>query len=214
MSSINPRSIIVVAIIEECLITLNKPPAASSQSSAFKNSPSSFDTSPRSCACLSDISLSRLSCPTAFSVTARASGSEIESAFVSSAGRRRGRNGPASSGLSTSLLMLSMITADWRFVAVVFSRNPRSSSGTTIARAGDSTLCTNVTPAILCMISGTSFGLVIACRILSVMCSISLFPITFMDVSIASLDAFLICFLVSHIHAVTSGTINGSALPN
>mmetsp|Transcript_6840 Transcript_6840/g.8527 ORF Transcript_6840/g.8527 Transcript_6840/m.8527 type:complete len:213 (+) Transcript_6840:2565-3203(+) len=64
------------------------------------------------------------------------------------------------------------------------------------------------------MISGTSFGLVIAVIILSVMCSISLFPITSHAAFIASVAAALTCFFVSHIHAVTSGTISGRALPS
>mmetsp|Transcript_26740 Transcript_26740/g.39616 ORF Transcript_26740/g.39616 Transcript_26740/m.39616 type:complete len:237 (-) Transcript_26740:56-766(-) len=83
-----------------------------------------------------------------------------------------------------------------------------------MARAGHSTLCTKVTPAIWCMISGTSLGLVIAVIILPVMCSISLFPITSHAVFIASVAATLTCFLVSHIQAVTSGTISGSAFPS
>mmetsp|Transcript_25308 Transcript_25308/g.45839 ORF Transcript_25308/g.45839 Transcript_25308/m.45839 type:complete len:240 (-) Transcript_25308:16-735(-) len=83
-----------------------------------------------------------------------------------------------------------------------------------MARAGDSTLWTKVTPAIWCMISGTSFGLVIAVIILLVMCSISLFPMTSHAPVMASDAAFLICFLVSHIHAVTSGTISGRAIPS
>mmetsp|Transcript_17732 Transcript_17732/g.24956 ORF Transcript_17732/g.24956 Transcript_17732/m.24956 type:complete len:234 (+) Transcript_17732:2565-3266(+) len=83
-----------------------------------------------------------------------------------------------------------------------------------MASAGDSTLWTKVTPAILCMISGTSLGLVIAIRILSVMCSISLFPITVRDPFMAAIPAALTCFLVSHMQAVTSGTISGRAFPS
>ena len=49
--------------------------------------------------------------------------------------------------------MLSMMTHDWRRVAVRRERRPRVSNGTTMAKAGDCTDCTNVTPASLCMIS-------------------------------------------------------------
>jgi len=64
------------------------------------------------------------------------------------------------------------------------------------------------------MISGTSLGLVIAVRIFSVMCSMSLFPMTLRASLIASVAAVLICFLVSHMHAVTSGTTSGREYPS
>mmetsp|Transcript_27530 Transcript_27530/g.56393 ORF Transcript_27530/g.56393 Transcript_27530/m.56393 type:complete len:217 (+) Transcript_27530:2767-3417(+) len=64
------------------------------------------------------------------------------------------------------------------------------------------------------MISGTSLGLEIAVRILPVMCSISLLPMTSHAPFMAAAAAVLTCFLVSHIQAVTSGTISGSALPS
>mmetsp|Transcript_22396 Transcript_22396/g.40387 ORF Transcript_22396/g.40387 Transcript_22396/m.40387 type:complete len:254 (-) Transcript_22396:6-767(-) len=83
-----------------------------------------------------------------------------------------------------------------------------------MAKAGDSTLCTKVTPAISCMISGTSLGLVIAVKIFSVMCSMSLLPMTLSASRMASVAAFLTCFLVSHMHAVISGTTSGRALPS
>mmetsp|Transcript_43867 Transcript_43867/g.93291 ORF Transcript_43867/g.93291 Transcript_43867/m.93291 type:complete len:205 (+) Transcript_43867:2695-3309(+) len=51
-----------------------------------------------------------------------------------------------------------------------------------------------------------------AVKIFSVMCSMSLLPMTFSASLIASDAAFLICFLVSHMHAVISGTSSGSAL--
>jgi hypothetical protein len=83
-----------------------------------------------------------------------------------------------------------------------------------MAKAGDSTDWTKVTPAILCMISGTSLGLVIAVKILPVMCSISLLPMTSNADFMVSVEAFLTCFLVSHIHAVTSGTMRGRESAN
>mmetsp|Transcript_7922 Transcript_7922/g.14278 ORF Transcript_7922/g.14278 Transcript_7922/m.14278 type:complete len:234 (+) Transcript_7922:2544-3245(+) len=83
-----------------------------------------------------------------------------------------------------------------------------------MAKAGDSTDCTKVTPAISCMISGTSLGLVMAVKIFSVMCSISLLPMTLHASRMASVAAFLICFFVSHMHAVISGTRIGRALPS
>mmetsp|Transcript_11856 Transcript_11856/g.17107 ORF Transcript_11856/g.17107 Transcript_11856/m.17107 type:complete len:210 (-) Transcript_11856:229-858(-) len=95
-----------------------------------------------------------------------------------------------------------------------FSRRPRRSKGTTMARAGRSTDCTNVTPAMACIISGTSLGLVMAVKIFAVMCSISLFPITSREDFIANVAASLTCFFVSHMQAVTSGTISGRAFPS
>mmetsp|Transcript_18464 Transcript_18464/g.23970 ORF Transcript_18464/g.23970 Transcript_18464/m.23970 type:complete len:229 (+) Transcript_18464:3292-3978(+) len=83
-----------------------------------------------------------------------------------------------------------------------------------MARAGLSTLCTKVTPAILCIISGTSFGLVMATKMFAVMCSMSLFPITSRAAVIAAVAAVFTCFLVSHMQAVTSGTISGRASLN
>mmetsp|Transcript_3609 Transcript_3609/g.5390 ORF Transcript_3609/g.5390 Transcript_3609/m.5390 type:complete len:217 (+) Transcript_3609:2591-3241(+) len=64
------------------------------------------------------------------------------------------------------------------------------------------------------MISGTSFGLVMATIILPVICSISLFPITSQADFMAFVAAAFTCFLVSHIQAVTSGTISGRAFPS
>mmetsp|Transcript_10425 Transcript_10425/g.22097 ORF Transcript_10425/g.22097 Transcript_10425/m.22097 type:complete len:243 (-) Transcript_10425:44-772(-) len=83
-----------------------------------------------------------------------------------------------------------------------------------MARAGLSTLWTKVTPAISCMISGTSLGLVMAVMILAFMCSMSLLPITSQADLMASVEAVLTCFLVSHMQAVTSGTISGRAMPS
>mmetsp|Transcript_1442 Transcript_1442/g.2065 ORF Transcript_1442/g.2065 Transcript_1442/m.2065 type:complete len:263 (+) Transcript_1442:2055-2843(+) len=214
ISSMKPRSIIHVAMTEACAIAISRAGDTSSMARPFLNSSVSLEVSPRTDICLSARPLRRWSCETALSVTSRASGSAMEEAFVSRAGRRSGRKGAASIGLSTSLDMLSIITADWRLVAVAFSRSPRRSKGTTIASAGLSTDWTKVTPAISCMISGTSFGLVIAVRILSVMCSMSLFPITSMADFIAAVEACFTCFLVSHMHAVSSGTTSGSAFPS
>mmetsp|Transcript_56231 Transcript_56231/g.168357 ORF Transcript_56231/g.168357 Transcript_56231/m.168357 type:complete len:222 (-) Transcript_56231:171-836(-) len=64
------------------------------------------------------------------------------------------------------------------------------------------------------MISGTSLGLVMALTMCSVMCSMSLFPMTSQAPRMAAVAAVLTCFLVSHIHAVTSGTTKGRALPS
>mmetsp|Transcript_12841 Transcript_12841/g.28510 ORF Transcript_12841/g.28510 Transcript_12841/m.28510 type:complete len:221 (+) Transcript_12841:488-1150(+) len=107
-----------------------------------------------------------------------ASGSLMASAAKARAGLRVGRKGSASKGSSTSLDILSMMTADWRRVAVTLDLSPLIRSGTTIARAGDCTDCTNVTPAKACIISGTSSGLEMDRTILSVMCSMSRLPIT------------------------------------
>mmetsp|Transcript_22520 Transcript_22520/g.49065 ORF Transcript_22520/g.49065 Transcript_22520/m.49065 type:complete len:234 (+) Transcript_22520:2172-2873(+) len=200
-----------VAMVEAYATTMAIPP--SSPNSCLKVD-STLEISPRTDICLSARPLRRFNWATARSVTSRASGSEILAAFCSKAGKRRGRKGAASSGLSTSLLMLLIMTADWRLVAICFSRKPRNNKGTTMARAGDSTVWTNVTPAILCMISGTSFGSVMATRIFSVMCSISRLPTTSRAAFMASLAASFTCFLVSHIHAVTSGTTSGRASPS
>mmetsp|Transcript_13611 Transcript_13611/g.28536 ORF Transcript_13611/g.28536 Transcript_13611/m.28536 type:complete len:224 (+) Transcript_13611:2578-3249(+) len=64
------------------------------------------------------------------------------------------------------------------------------------------------------MISGTSLGLVIAVKILPVMCSISRLPITSSAPFMVSVEAFLTCFFVSHIQAVTSGTTRGRESAN
>mmetsp|Transcript_20126 Transcript_20126/g.46152 ORF Transcript_20126/g.46152 Transcript_20126/m.46152 type:complete len:409 (+) Transcript_20126:2046-3272(+) len=211
-SSMNCRSIMQVATTAAWPMQAARP--CWSPAKCFLNSDSSLVGSPRTLTALSARPLRRLSCSTAFSVTPRASGSAMLLAFVSSAGSRRGRKGAASMGLSTSLDMLLMMTADWRLVAICFSLSPRRRRGTTMARAGDSTDCTKVTPAISCMISGTSFGLLIAMRIFSVMCSMSLFPMTLRASLMAAVAACLICFFVSHMHAVTSGTTSGKAFPS
>mmetsp|Transcript_26647 Transcript_26647/g.74559 ORF Transcript_26647/g.74559 Transcript_26647/m.74559 type:complete len:380 (-) Transcript_26647:133-1272(-) len=213
-SSMKCRSIMVVATVHANLMVSSLPPSAPSALNILTKMSSSLETSPRTLACLSASPLRRFNCATARSVTSRASGSEMELALVSRAGSRSGRNGAASNGLSTSLLMLLMMTADWRLVAMAFSRSPRSKSGTTMARAGDSTDWTKVTPAISCMISGTSLGLVMAVMIFLFMCSMSLFPTTPRAFFMAVLAAVLTCFLVSHMQAVTSGTMSGRASPS
>mmetsp|Transcript_127729 Transcript_127729/g.310582 ORF Transcript_127729/g.310582 Transcript_127729/m.310582 type:complete len:396 (+) Transcript_127729:2385-3572(+) len=96
----------------------------------------------------------RISCSTARAHTPRASGSEMESAAFSRAGRICGRNGAASTGSSTSLLMLLTMTATIRCVAVLRTDRPRCNSGTTTARAGVSTVDTKVSDASLAMHSG------------------------------------------------------------
>mmetsp|Transcript_6905 Transcript_6905/g.13844 ORF Transcript_6905/g.13844 Transcript_6905/m.13844 type:complete len:215 (-) Transcript_6905:244-888(-) len=136
----------------------------------------------------------------------------MDSALEVRAGRRRGRKGAASAGLSTSLLMLLIMTADWRLVAVLFSLSPLSRRGTTMARQAPSTDWTKVTPASSCMISGTCLGLVMAITIFSDMCSMSLFPMMSHAARMAAVEAVLTCFLVSHMHAVTSGTTSGRLL--
>mmetsp|Transcript_17836 Transcript_17836/g.26012 ORF Transcript_17836/g.26012 Transcript_17836/m.26012 type:complete len:233 (-) Transcript_17836:213-911(-) len=107
--------------------------------------------------------------------------------------------------------MLSIMTADWRLVAVTRERSPLRRRGTTIARAGDCTDWTKVTPARVCMISGTSFGWVIERRICVVMCSISLLPMTSHAAVIARDAASETCFLVSVMQGVTAGTTSGRA---
>mmetsp|Transcript_38984 Transcript_38984/g.93818 ORF Transcript_38984/g.93818 Transcript_38984/m.93818 type:complete len:373 (+) Transcript_38984:2053-3171(+) len=211
-SSMKFRSIMHVETDAAWAMVISNPPSTSFAPNAFLNSSVNLEVSPRVFCAASESPLRRSICSTAFSVMPLASGSGMDVALVSSAGRSRGRKGAASTGLSTSLDMLLMMTALWRLVAVVFSRRPRSSSGTTMASAGDSTLWTKVTPAISCMISGTSLGLVMAVRILGVMCSMSLLPMTLSASRMASLAAFLICFFVSHMQAVTSGTTSGRAL--
>jgi len=53
-----------------------------------------------------------------------------------------------------------------------------------------------------------------AVKIWPVMCSISLLPITSKALFMAAVAATLTCFLVSHMHAVTSGTISGRQSPD
>ena len=180
-------------------------------SSAVKSSVS-LEVSPLVLTAFSQRPWSLVSWATARSVMSRASGSEMEEALEVRAGRRRGRKGAASTGLSTSLDMLLMMTADWRLVAVFFSLRPRRRRGTVMARAGDSTDWTKVTPASLCIISGTDLGLVMAVIISLVMCSMSRLPMTSQAEVMALVAAVLTCFLVSHMQAVTSGTISGSAV--
>mmetsp|Transcript_7033 Transcript_7033/g.28986 ORF Transcript_7033/g.28986 Transcript_7033/m.28986 type:complete len:350 (-) Transcript_7033:49-1098(-) len=96
------------------------------------------------------------SCSNALPHTARASGSVTSSFAFSSAGMSLGRNGAASSGSSTNLDMLLMITAHMRFVAVERTRNPRRSSGAMSASGAAVTVCTNVVDASFCTHSITS----------------------------------------------------------
>ena len=67
-----------------------------------------------------------------------------------------GRNGAASSGSSTSLDMLLMITAHMRLVAVERTRKPSRRSGAMSASGAAVTVCTNVVLASFCTHSITS----------------------------------------------------------
>ncbi|KAA6417306.1 MAG: hypothetical protein FRX49_02281 [Trebouxia sp. A1-2] len=72
------------------------------------------------------------------------------------------RKTAASAGLSTSLDMLSMMTADLRLMAVCLSRSPLTSRGTMMDKAGASTACTKVVADSLWTVSDTSAGLAMA----------------------------------------------------
>ncbi len=72
-------------------------------------------------------------------LTLRHSGSATSFETLSSSGSSLGRKGAASWGFSTSLAMLSMMTADLRLMAVARSRRPRTSRGTMMDRGGPST---------------------------------------------------------------------------
>mmetsp|Transcript_9620 Transcript_9620/g.15452 ORF Transcript_9620/g.15452 Transcript_9620/m.15452 type:complete len:303 (-) Transcript_9620:177-1085(-) len=97
--------------------------------------------------CVLSFSSMLCSCSKALPHTTRASGSDTSSLAFSNAGMRLGRNGAASSGSSTSLDMLLMITAHRRLVAVERTRKPRSSSGAIRARGAAVTVCTKVVDA-------------------------------------------------------------------
>mmetsp|Transcript_10783 Transcript_10783/g.39976 ORF Transcript_10783/g.39976 Transcript_10783/m.39976 type:complete len:204 (+) Transcript_10783:3503-4114(+) len=112
--------------------------------------------------CVANRSSMDWSCANAFAHTVRASGSEISSFAFSSAGMSFGRNGAASSGSSTSLLMLLIITAHMRFVAVERTRNPNSSNGAISARGAAVTVCTNVVLASFWTHSMTSSWSIVA----------------------------------------------------
>mmetsp|Transcript_34512 Transcript_34512/g.91634 ORF Transcript_34512/g.91634 Transcript_34512/m.91634 type:complete len:327 (+) Transcript_34512:2432-3412(+) len=151
----------------------------------------------------------RCSCLRPRSQIARASGSETVSVAFSRAGRRSGRNGAESRGFSTSLDMLSMITAVWRRVVVDFSRRPRTRSGTSTAMAGASMVCTNTTPASLCMSSGTCLGLRMQVTRSLRTPEMSELPATLSAFFMASFEADLTSFLVSVMHGVRPGTMSG-----
>mmetsp|Transcript_29989 Transcript_29989/g.59564 ORF Transcript_29989/g.59564 Transcript_29989/m.59564 type:complete len:282 (+) Transcript_29989:2134-2979(+) len=204
----------VVPTTAACAMATPRAAEISLVGSSSLRSFSMAEVSPLVVTALSQRPWSLVSWATARSVISRASGSEMEEAFEVSAGRRRGRKGAESTGLSTSLDMLLIMTADWRLVAVFFSLRPRRRRGTVMASAGDSTDWTKVTPASSCMISGTSLGLVMAVTILPVMCSMSRLPMTSQAAVMALVAAVLTCFLVSHMQAVTSGTISGRAAPS
>jgi hypothetical protein len=86
------------------------------------------------------------------------------------AGNNCSESGTAPSGLSTSLLMLLMTTVYWRLVASRATAVVPSCPGRAIRRIRQRS-------RILCMILGTSWGLVVSTRILSAMSSMSRLPI-------------------------------------
>mmetsp|Transcript_7992 Transcript_7992/g.22468 ORF Transcript_7992/g.22468 Transcript_7992/m.22468 type:complete len:240 (-) Transcript_7992:403-1122(-) len=149
-----------------------------------------------------------MSC-TLFSQTSRASGSLISSASFTRPGSSFGRKGAASRASSTSLLMLQMMSAAWRFRAVALgprSPNARDSSGTTTARVGESTLWTNVVAANAWTVASTSLGFEALDTSLGMTGSTSRLPERPKAAVTAAFAAAFTSFFVSQSEGVSSGT--------
>mmetsp|Transcript_28813 Transcript_28813/g.85263 ORF Transcript_28813/g.85263 Transcript_28813/m.85263 type:complete len:356 (+) Transcript_28813:2894-3961(+) len=153
----------------------------------------------------------RMSVACALVATLRHSGSATSFDTFSSSGSSLGRNGAASAGFSTSLAMLSMMTADLRLMAVARSRRPRTSRGTMMESGGPSTCCTKVVAASWWMQSDVSAGLRMQAMRAGRNLVISLLPLTAnVSLSASSVASFTWGF-ASAMVSVSWGTISESA---
>mmetsp|Transcript_2788 Transcript_2788/g.7417 ORF Transcript_2788/g.7417 Transcript_2788/m.7417 type:complete len:404 (+) Transcript_2788:1143-2354(+) len=143
--------------------------------------------------------------------TVRASGSETSSLALSRAGTSLGRKGAASSGSSTSLDMLLMITAHMRLVAVVLTRKPRRRSGAMSARGAAVTVCTKVVDASFWTHSTTSSWSMVAATSAGMKGSTSRLSMELQMFSRHFLAATETCSLESFTICVTTGMMSLSA---
>mmetsp|Transcript_13998 Transcript_13998/g.28951 ORF Transcript_13998/g.28951 Transcript_13998/m.28951 type:complete len:264 (+) Transcript_13998:630-1421(+) len=141
--------------------------------------------------------------------TVRASGSDISLARRSISGMSEGRKGLASLWSSISFDMLSTMTATLRLISVFFSWHPRSRIGTVMARAGESTDCTNTVDDSLCTVSETSSGFWMALMRAGTKGLMSLLDTASQHCFMASAAAFFTSALVSHIASDTTGMASG-----
>mmetsp|Transcript_14134 Transcript_14134/g.50784 ORF Transcript_14134/g.50784 Transcript_14134/m.50784 type:complete len:239 (+) Transcript_14134:2515-3231(+) len=142
--------------------------------------------------------------------TWRHSGSATSSIARFRSGRSLGRNGAASMGSSTSLHMLSMMTADLRLIAVTcWKKRPRCRSGPMIESVGASTCCTNVVAASLCTHSGTSSTLWMHSMSVGMNGSMSMLPTHVPTLAIVSVDFSFTSSRMSTITCASSGMISG-----
>ncbi|KDO28383.1 hypothetical protein SPRG_20159 [Saprolegnia parasitica CBS 223.65] len=141
--------------------------------------------------------------------TSRHSGSATDSIMRLSVGRTLGVKSMASAGSSTSLHMLSIMTAVWRLTAVLFSLRPRTRSGSMMARAGASTVLTNVVDASLWTHSETSAGLAMHEMSAGMKGSISAFEAVPQALIMRAWAAFLTSARVSQICSEALGMMSG-----
>mmetsp|Transcript_14315 Transcript_14315/g.47018 ORF Transcript_14315/g.47018 Transcript_14315/m.47018 type:complete len:268 (+) Transcript_14315:2160-2963(+) len=142
--------------------------------------------------------------------TWRHSGSATSSTSLLRPGRSLGRKGAASVGSSTSLHMLSMMTADLRLMATFCVRSrPRWRSGPIMESVGDSTVWTNVVAASLCTHSGTSSMLVMHSMSVGMNGSISMLPTTVHTWVIVDLDFSTTSAFMLVMQSDTSGMMVG-----
>ena len=121
-----------------------------------------------------------------------------------------GRKAATILGSSTSLHILSTMTADFLLTAVSRSARPRSRRGTMIAKVGSWTSVTKVVAPRRWTVSGTFSGLAIHLMSSGMKRSISLFTIKLQTFSIVPYAAFLTSALVSHIASETTGIRSGT----
>mmetsp|Transcript_10132 Transcript_10132/g.24936 ORF Transcript_10132/g.24936 Transcript_10132/m.24936 type:complete len:213 (-) Transcript_10132:251-889(-) len=127
-----------------------------------------------------------------------------------SRGSSLARKGAASMGSSTSLHMLSMITADLRLMAVTCWKNsPRWSRGPMMDRVGASTCCTKVVAASLCTHSGTSSTFSMHSIRVGMKGSMSMLRTHVATLAIVSVDFSLTSSRMSTITCASSGMISG-----
>mmetsp|Transcript_3591 Transcript_3591/g.15784 ORF Transcript_3591/g.15784 Transcript_3591/m.15784 type:complete len:358 (-) Transcript_3591:22-1095(-) len=142
--------------------------------------------------------------------TWRHSGSATSSMARLRSGSSLGRKGAASMGSSTSLHMLSMMTADLRLMAVIcWKKRPRWRRGPMMERVGASTCWTKVVAASLWTHSGTSSTLWMHSMRVGMKGSMSMLPTHLPHFSIVAVDA---CFTSSRMCTITcasSGIISG-----
>jgi hypothetical protein len=146
----------------------------------------------------------------ALPTTPRASGSPMVVSTFIKPGRSLGMKGRTVTGESTSLDMLSTITATFRLVAVNFSLRPRARRGTMRERVGESTSETNVVAERSMMVLGTSStGLIRALIRAGIKRSISLFDTSAVAFVSESRAAFFTSALVSQMASERTGMISG-----